>query len=95
MTMSEKNRVPEALAILREAMADREPGSYYDGWKANIAMAFVDQWMYGPDQAVTSGDVCRIGNKAAGVFLNRLLGTEENEHDGMMGIVSAAQNEKP
>jgi hypothetical protein len=94
--MSTENKVPEALAILREAMADREPGSYYDGWKANIAMAFVDQWMYGPDVVADSVDVHRIANKAANVFLNRLLGTEESgEHDGMMGVVNAAQSAKP
>ncbi len=89
------NRVPEALEILREAMKDRDPGSYYDSWKANIAMAFIDQWMYGPDKADTAQGVHAIANKAASVFLNRLLGTDETQSDGMAGIAEAAQNAKP
>lgn len=40
----EDRELQEAIKVLQKCLReDKSPGSYYDSWKANIAMAFVDE----------------------------------------------------
>ena len=93
--MERVNNPGFALEVLRKAMMDREPGSCRDGWKANIAMAFIDQVNLGPDNVRTSEGLHAIANKAANVFLDRLLSTlDESEFDGMAQVMHDAREAK-
>lgn len=65
--MSEENRVPEALAILKEAMEKDE--SYFISWQANLAMCFKD----GFANNINKKTLHEIANDAAVEFINRLL----------------------
>ena len=74
-----KPTIQQSIASLVEALEeDKEPGSYFYTWQANIAMSFKDEWR----RAVETGsDPCDyssihdIANKAAQNFLNMLCYT--------------------
>lgn len=63
--MTDTNRVPEALAILKEALED---DGYFISWQANLAMAFKDQIINNPQESLHEN--C---NNAAIEFMNRLF----------------------
>lgn len=86
--------VKEAIETLRRAMTDPEPGSYRYGWQCNIAMAFKDQCVYGPDDPSTREGQHAIANKAAVRFLEMLFPLKEPDldMDGMSGMAAIAQD---
>ena len=60
-----ENLVPIAMEIIKNALKEsQEPGSYYDGWKANIACCIMDFF---------SNDEHERANKAAEAFLGLLI----------------------
>lgn len=62
-----ENKVPEALDILKEALIKDE--GYFISWKANIAMAFQDEFR----NNFNHKGLHKISNDAALVFMNRLF----------------------
>ncbi len=61
--------LPQAIKILQNAlMEDTEQGSYYDSWKSNIAMAFVDAFV---KEHQPYEDLHKIANDAADNFLKQ------------------------
>lgn len=59
--------------LIRELKGD---SSYFETWKANIAMAFVDEYdrhIEKHGQCTNRADVHGIANNAAGNFLNTLM----------------------
>lgn len=59
----------EAVETLIKAL--KEDGSYYMSWKANIAMAFIDEIESVPE--VFKNDLHNNANNAADRFLKQLL----------------------
>ncbi len=52
----------------------RESSGYYQGWKANIAMAFIDEMRENvPDNLLSYDKLHKIANNAAETFLKRLM----------------------
>ena len=63
-----KNPLPIALDILRTAMKDTDPGSYYYSWVSNIACCFMDTVASHPEM-----DLHDQANAAAEKFIGMLL----------------------
>lgn len=67
--------VPQAMKVIITALsADKEPGSYYHSWQANIAMAMSDEWM----REIRSNkgavrDINATCNQAAKNFMDLLI----------------------
>lgn len=80
----EEITVQEAMSVLLTAFAN-DPG-YRDGWKANIAMAFVDVFKAEAEDGKVVGDkqLHYIANHAAERFLRSLLNHNKEEGCTMM-----------
>ena len=66
--------LPEAIKVLQDALSeDKEQGSYFDSWKANIAMAFYDECnrfcKANKKKVISNGAFAEVGNNAAKNFL--------------------------
>lgn len=67
--------------LAEELRKDQSPGSYYDSWKANIAMAFLDEMdkeLYNLNSNLREEfqeelDIHSISNNAAEKFLKTLI----------------------
>ena len=60
----------------------KEDKELFETWKANIAMAFVDEFNRIPNRSHSvTADVHRVGNKAAKNFLNTLCMETQDEED--------------
>lgn len=74
------SEISEAIKVLTESLKKDE--GYFYSWKANIAMAFKDEWSR---QASASGLPCtpehihEIANKSANNFLKQLCKEVEND----------------
>lgn len=66
----EKNVIPKAIRQLANALEDE---SYYISWKANIAMAFYDEYCRCDKKYKNHADIHEIANKAADYFLKLLM----------------------
>ena len=65
-----KPSVKEAVEVLCNALReDKEPGSYYDSWKANLACAIMDEY----NEATYNDLMPNMANRAAERFLNLLI----------------------
>ena len=51
----------------------RDDGEYRNSWKANIAMAFVDEYDRNSKTYKNKGDIHKIANDAADNFLDLLV----------------------
>lgn len=72
--MKLKDKLPSAMSIITAELLN-DP-DYWQAWKANIAMAFKDEWVrtvgdHGPHKA-DYGDIHLVANQAADNFLNIL-----------------------
>ncbi len=65
-----ETKLSAAIKVLREELQKDE--GYYNSWKANIAMAFVDEINSAPD--VFKNDLHNNANNAADRFLQNLIG---------------------
>ncbi len=63
------NKLQEAVEVLCKALKENE--DYYRSWKANIAMAFKDEYSRTPE--VFKHDIHTIANEAADNFLKQLI----------------------
>ena len=52
----------------------KKDSGYYESWKANIAMAFKDEYGRCEKRYKNRNDIHRIANKSADNFLNLLMG---------------------
>ena len=77
-----KTKISEAIEVLqKELKKDQSEGSYYHSWKANIAMAFKDEFdlsVYNIDSRVRGDiqeelDIHKIANDSADRFLQQLI----------------------
>jgi Tfp pilus assembly protein PilF len=70
--MYEKD-VPHAMKTVCKALKE-DPG-YYESWKANIAMAFKDEWEseWYQQSEQDKEDIHKLANIAAANFLNLLI----------------------
>jgi hypothetical protein len=75
--------VSKAVDVLRDALnEDKEPGSYYYTWQANIAVQFQDEFHRAVDEdglPCTPEHIWAISNRAAKNFLNCLIGKQNKE----------------
>ena len=74
--LPEKNKVKNALDVLRTHMKDKSEGGLYHGWMCNIKFAVYDELMsenvfkYDHPMSIKTLEACEDG---ANTFLNRLL----------------------
>lgn len=84
--------LPQAINTLVEALKseDKEPGSYYYSWQANIAMAFKDEYNRVRKEKGTTlnqEDVHHVANKAAENFLDMLCYVNEKNRKDSVRIM--------
>jgi hypothetical protein len=70
--MSREKGIKKEMDVLRKALKEDE--GYYISWKANIAMAFKDEYDRNTKKYKNKNDIHEIANKAAKNFLNILIG---------------------
>ena len=66
-----KRKLSKAVSTLCKAL--RNDPDYFRGWKANIAMAFKDEYHRYPKKYKNQEDLHTIANKAAENFLKLLI----------------------
>lgn len=69
--MTTKEAMDHLVAVLKS-----DP-DYREGWKANIAMAFKDQWAHRGMKEVSPQTVHDVANAAASAFLEQLAPTRK------------------
>lgn len=68
-------KLEKAIKVLqKELEKDQEEGSYYHSWKANIAIAFQDE--YKMVSGMGKPNIHKISNDAADRFLQQLISSE-------------------
>lgn len=64
-------------SLVEELRKDQSEGSYYHGWKANIAMAFQDEYNFENKRyssvCHTQEEIHKLSNDAADRFLQQLI----------------------
>ena len=77
MGLTKSQKISQSMDIIVEALKeDQSEGSYYHSWKANIAMAFYDEFesQREPEDVKSSTTIAEIANEAADRFLEQLCG---------------------
>ena len=77
--MPKKITLPEAIQVLRKELSkSKVPGSYYDSWKANLAIAYYDTFqtmfekIFNRKNYIADDVIIAISNAAALNFLDQL-----------------------
>ena len=71
--MSNKITIEQAINHLSDSLKNNP--YYFQGWQANIAMSFYDEYNRNNKAYKNKGDIHEISNEAAKNFLNLLIKT--------------------